>query len=429
MSKTAPTTWRRTLAALAGLAVTFGGLTLVASPAQAETVGTLFVEPSTGDQDTFMVFETDAPCPEGTQAVKAFITGPGITDDGNNNLTGNTDYTILQNNSAGGKEVAAGATLKQVFQNYGLPQTATYDITVRCMSTNGVTLYGDFVGQIDIVATGGLNLTYSQASQAEETTTTLEVGPTDPVAAGTQSTLTATLTPSDAAGSVQFKRDGINFGAQVTVVDGAATFTGAVPQGNAQLTAVFTPSDTNLFTPSTSAPVSYLVVPKPVITGNPKVGQQLTCNVGTTAGTNDFAWLVGGTADGSQDSATVTVPRSWGGKKVACEVTTTKSGHSLTQDSDTVSVAAAPIKNTKLPTISGTPKVGRKLTCKPGSWTPKPTSFAYQWLRNGKKIKGATTSTYKLGRADKGRKVACKVTAKAPGVKAASAVSKAKAVA
>ncbi|CAB4941810.1 unannotated protein [freshwater metagenome] len=38
-------------------------------------------------------------------------------------------------------------------------------------------------------------------------------------------------------------------------------------------------------------------------------------------------------------------------------------------------------KNTALPTVSGTAKVGSKLTADPGTWTGDPTGFAYQWQR------------------------------------------------
>lgn len=430
MSRRTTTIVRRRATAWAAGLVVLSGLTLVAAPAHADSLGKMFIDPSTGNQDTFMTFDTNAPCPDGTQAVKAFLTGPGITNDGNNNLTGNTDYAILQTNAAGGKEIAAQATLKTVFQQYGLPQSANYDITVRCMSRDGATTYGDFVTQIAVVWSGsGFGLTYTQASQATATTTVLSALPADPVAAGTTTELTATVTPSDASGSVQFKRDGINFGGAVPVVDGVATFSAALPQGNPQVTATFVPSDANAFSTSTSDPVSYLVVPKPVLTGTPQVGMKLTCSIDTAAGTNAFAWLVDGTADQSQTKSSATVPSSWSGKKVACQVTTTRSGRSVTQSSSQVTIKAAVIKNTKLPTVSGTYKVGKSLTCKPGSWTPSGLTYAYQWLRDGKAISKATKSTYKLVKADQKQKVACKVTASTAGAKSVSAVSKAKAVA
>lgn len=37
-----------------------------------------------------------------------------------------------------------------------------------------------------------------------------------------------------------------------------------------------------------------------------------------------------------------------------------------------------------------------------GRWTPKPTSYAYQWHRSGTAITSATAKTYKLTSLDKG---------------------------
>jgi hypothetical protein len=51
------------------------------------------------------------------------------------------------------------------------------------------------------------------------------------------------------------------------------------------------------------------------------------------------------------------------------------------------------------------------LTCTAGTWTGLPTSYAYQWARNGANISGATSATYTLQSADVGDSVACTVTA------------------
>jgi len=80
------------------------------------------------------------------------------------------------------------------------------------------------------------------------------------------------------------------------------------------------------------------------------------------------------------------------------------------------------------PTISGTAKVGKKLTAKPGRWTAK-THFAYQWLRNGKTIKGATKASYTPVAADAGQKLSVKVTGSKTGYQTASKTSAAKKVA
>jgi hypothetical protein len=100
----------------------------------------------------------------------------------------------------------------------------------------------------------------------------------------------------------------------------------------------------------------------------------------------------------------------------------------LSQEFRTFSVSAAKslVLKTK-PAISGKAKVGKKLKASKGSWSPKPTSYAYQWFRGKKPIeaKKATKRKYKVTAADKGKKLRVQVTAERPGYPSASAKSKA----
>ena len=70
---------------------------------------------------------------------------------------------------------------------------------------------------------------------------------------------------------------------------------------------------------------------------------------------------------------------------------------------------------TATPRITGTPKVGRTLKVKVGSWSPRP-RFTYQWYAGGKKIttKG-TKSSLKLTAKQRGKKITVRVTATRPG--------------
>jgi len=76
-----------------------------------------------------------------------------------------------------------------------------------------------------------------------------------------------------------------------------------------------------------------------------------------------------------------------------------------------VSAATAPVKtsppnNTTTPTVSGTIKLGSKLTATSGSWAGIGNAYSYQWQRNAGygfvNIKDATASTYTLTQADAG---------------------------
>jgi hypothetical protein len=61
-------------------------------------------------------------------------------------------------------------------------------------------------------------------------------------------------------------------------------------------------------------------------------------------------------------------------------------------------------------TIGNAAKIGETLTAKTsGDWTDA-VSFSYQWLRDGKPIKGATKDHYKVTKADAGSKLSVKVT-------------------
>ena len=80
-----------------------------------------------------------------------------------------------------------------------------------------------------------------------------------------------------------------------------------------------------------------------------------------------------------------------------------------------------PPANTTPPAVSGTGTVGSTLTSTVGIWTLSPTSYTYQWERNGAKITGAVASTYKLVAADSTHAIGCVVTGYTPGGSASAA--------
>ncbi|HMS36115.1 MAG TPA: CAP domain-containing protein [Arachnia sp.] len=86
------------------------------------------------------------------------------------------------------------------------------------------------------------------------------------------------------------------------------------------------------------------------------------------------------------------------------------------------------LSQTPKPTISGTAKVGKKLTAKAGTWKPSGVKLTYQWYRGSSKIAGATKKTYTLTKADKGKTVKVKVTGKKTGYAAVSKFSATKKV-
>ena len=118
------------------------------------------------------------------------------------------------------------------------------------------------VGTLALGGTSAANYTLSGASGSvtiTQASTTTTVGATTPINEGQNATFTATVSPSTATGTIQFKVDGSNVGSPVTVTGGSATSApvSGLTAGNHTVTAVYS-GDTNYLT-STSAGVTQVV--------------------------------------------------------------------------------------------------------------------------------------------------------------------------
>ena len=82
----------------------------------------------------------------------------------------------------------------------------------------------------------------------------------------------------------------------------------------------------------------------------------------------------------------------------------------IIETGNAVPVPSIPV-NTILPAITGTVRSGETLTCSTGTWTNSPSSYAYQWTRDGANIGGATSSTYTVEPGDIPTLLACVVIA------------------
>jgi hypothetical protein len=67
------------------------------------------------------------------------------------------------------------------------------------------------------------------------------------------------------------------------------------------------------------------------------------------------------------------------------------------------------------PSITGTPAVGQRLTCRPGVPSGSTAQLSYLWLRNLLPIPGATGSSYTVKGNDTGRHLQCQLTARNAG--------------
>lgn len=151
------------------------------------------------------------------------------------------------------------------------------------------------------------------------------------------------------------------------------------------------------------------------VTGTTRVGQTLTCELGTWKGSPSgfaYQWLRAGAPIAGAAGTTYTLVSADIGQTMACKVTATNSyGSSESTSASTSAVLPLAPTNSALPQVTGTAQVGQLLSCSQGTWTSSPTSYTYVWLRSGSVIAGATGTTYLADSADQGQTLACRVSA------------------
>jgi hypothetical protein len=168
---------------------------------------------------------------------------------------------------------------------------------------------------------------------------------------------------------------------------------------------------------------------RPALTGSFKVGQKLTADNGTWAGTGTLAygyqWYrcdTGGAHCKAIRGATAgsyVVTGGDGGKTIGVTVRATDtSGVAAGYSSLVGPIASGLVYATAAPKLSGSAEANGDLRTDEGEWAVTPQSFAYRWLRcnrNGricKPIKGAVKAAYKPVAADVAHALVAEVTAK-----------------
>ena len=263
------------------------------------------------------------------------------------------------------------------------------------------------------------------------TTTTLAVTPATSAKQGAAVTVTATETGADTthpAGTIEIDNGNQVLGSGTVDASGkfSVTKSNLLP-GHQSFKATFTPTAAG-YSGSTSSTKSYLINPvakKPTISGTAQAGKKVTCKATLTSGeTATYVWKASGKKVGG--AKTLTVPGSAVGKSLTCTVTVKVSGgtpSSATSASKKVAKGAA-LKATKKPTLSGPHKTGKTEKVAHGTWSPGASSYSYQWLANGKPIKGATKSSLTLPSSLKGKTLSCRVTAHKTGFANGKATTK-----
>ncbi|MGW2092463.1 hypothetical protein [Promicromonospora sukumoe] len=159
------------------------------------------------------------------------------------------------------------------------------------------------------------------------------------------------------------------------------------------------------------------------VSGTVRVGTKLVAvTAGWPAGTTfAYRWVVGGTTAGT--AATYTPLATQAGRTLRLEVTGTQAGYgSRTVSSAAATVAKATFASTTLK-ISGTVKVGGKVSATTGNFSPAPSKVTYRWKANGRSISGATSRTYTIPSRLHGDKLTVTATASRTGYTTRSVTS------
>lgn len=166
--------------------------------------------------------------------------------------------------------------------------------------------------------------------------------------------------------------------------------------------------------PDCSGCTSPFVIVRPLIIGDPLVGNSLSVDNGTWGGTlpitYSYQWYANGTPILGATNDNLDLVSNYLGQTIKCEVTALNICGSASSDSNNVTVVSAPI-NTIANSISGNNYEGEVLTTTNGTWSGTATiTYSYQWYRGSTPI-GTNSSTYTQVSADAGYDIKCAVTA------------------
>ncbi|SCF79207.1 Ig-like domain-containing protein [Streptomyces sp. MnatMP-M17] len=303
---------RRSVRAFAATAVTavavFAAGLVVAPSAQAAEIGTIDINPKTGTDESGIDFATSGACPDTASYVIVSVKGSGFPAEGQN-VVGNAPIETYNTTAAGGMLIPLSSTMRDYANIAGFSTLqGEYAFTVTCRTAFNGTSLGDFNGSIWFTS----NTAY-QANDPDvkvDTTTALAVSPSGTTEQGDQVTLTATVAPAGAAGTVQFRDGAAALGSPVAVTGGTATLTTTnLAAGSHSLTAEFTPSSgsynasvstavTHQVNAAAAKPTTTALAVSPADTAEQFSPVSLTATVtpAGAAGSVKFTDTVGGTA-------------------------------------------------------------------------------------------------------------------------------------
>jgi hypothetical protein len=159
--------------------------------------------------------------------------------------------------------------------------------------------------------------------------------------------------------------------------------------------------------------------PEVEIKGRLVPGERLVCAAGSWEGgvfEFKYEWLREGSVIAGASGSVYFIAAADRGYKISCIVFARNAeGTEFEESWNSVEIPGTrePVPINKVPPhVTGTPAVGKTLTCSSGTWeSASPIKYAYQWLREKVPVETATQSTYLVAEADRGYQLSCKVTA------------------
>ncbi|MFD7310854.1 S8 family serine peptidase [Promicromonospora sp. NPDC059942] len=254
--------------------------------------------------------------------------------------------------------------------------------------------------------------------------------PTEPIGIGDLSSTAPTISPTAKVGTTLYAKSGTwtsgttftyQWFANGTAISGATGFT-FVPTSThrgKQLTvtlsgkrAGYTPESRT--SPAVTVGYGAFVMAAPRISGMSYPGATVSAVAppATPARTTTtYQWKIDGKNISGATKSTFKIPTSYDGRKLTVTVTGKRPGISTKSVTSAHSTVDAKFSASPTPTISGSARVGAKLTVKTGTWKPSP-AFTYQWLADSVPISGATSSSYTVKGPQLGKKISVVVTAR-----------------
>ncbi|MGO4599716.1 hypothetical protein [Terrabacter sp. 2RAF25] len=154
--------------------------------------------------------------------------------------------------------------------------------------------------------------------------------------------------------------------------------------------------------------------PTPTVAGTVRVGSRIVARPGTWGPgmvTLSYQWFRTGTPVAGATTSSYLLGPADLGKSMRVQVVGRAVGYaSATRSSANTAAVALGLLVAPTPTLTGTARVGSRLTLRAGTWGPAPVSLSYQWYRSGVAITGARGTSYVLQAADRGRTVKVAVT-------------------